>query len=506
LYGTNAFFAIVNIVTRAADESPRAWGRVAGTQFAGGSFAAGFAAGDVGKQLRATVAGLHRGGETLDVPDEIAGEPVDADRMRGLNASLVGAWGGGFAQARYFRRERMLPFAPYLTYVDERNQNTDEQLLLEGGYTRALRPDLSVTARGYASRYRFTDYLVYEPDDDNFQDFGDADWIGAELRGRWDLLDRGRLGVTAGGEASWNRTESRSHYEGMAGTPDAVVIPIDFSIQGLYAEVDGQPRPWLGFTAGLRYDRHSLLENEVSPRAALFLDRDDDVGLKLLYAHGFRNPTPYEGFFEDGISFEANPEIGAETIDSYEIVLWGRPRSGLSTRLSGFRWEADRIVEQAEGPGGLLQFQNLGALTSTGVEVEASYRDARGWLGFVGATWSRVEGTGGAEVPGAPALVATAGGSTPLIAELIHVSTDLQLVGPRPTRDPAVEADAFVGWNAAVYLPDLRGLDITVGVRNLIGRRERVPAQEDYDREDVIVPVLPGEGRELHARVGYRFD
>ena len=84
------------------------------------------------------------------------------------------------------------------------------------------------------------------------------------------------------------------------------------------------------------------------------------------------------------------------------------------------------------------------------------------------------------------------------------------MIGPRPTRDPRVEAGAFVGWNLVAYAPDVHGFDVTIGVRNLIGRRERVPAPEDYDRTDelgdpVIVPLLPGEGRELHARIGRRF-
>ena len=32
----------------------------------------------------------------------------------------------------------------------------------------------------------------------------------------------------------------------------------------------------------------------------------------------------------------------------------------------------------------------------------------------------------------------------------------------------------------------------------------RMPAPEDYDRDDVI-PILPGEGREFYARLGYRY-
>ncbi len=480
---------------------------MSGSQFTGGSVAAGFAAGGVDRQVRGSVAATLRGGERLDVA-ALGGElDARADGATGFNASVVAASGGGFAQLRVYRRERALPFAPYQTVPgDGRNANTDQQVMLEGGYTRPITDAVSVTARAYASRYRFTDYLVYEPDDLNFQDFGDSDWLGTEVRARWDVLDAGRLGVTAGAEVTKVYTQSRSHYEGEAGT----VVDKDFDVEGVYAELDGAPRPWLAFTAGVRADRHSALDDRVSPRAALFLSRQQRYGLKLLYAQGFRNPSMYEGFFEDGVDFEANPAIRAESIRSYELVLWGRPVGGLLARLSGFRWQAAQIVGQVATAGGLLQFQNLGALTSTGLELEASWRDARGWSAYGGGTLARIDGADGVEVPGAPAITATLGVSTPRLRGHAHVSTELQLIGPRPTRDPDVDARAFVAWHAAVYAPSVHGVDVTVGARNLLGIREQVPSQEDYDRTDALgeaqlIPVLPGEGRELYVRVGRAF-
>jgi outer membrane receptor protein involved in Fe transport len=58
-------------------------------------------------------------------------------------------------------------------------------------------------------------------------------------------------------------------------------------------------------------------------------------------------------------------------------------------------------------------------------------------------------------------------------------------------------------------MPDVQGFDITVGVRNLLGREE-VPAQSDYNRTNMAggsleVLSVPGPGREGFARVGYRF-
>ena len=58
-----------------------------------------------------------------------------------------------------------------------------------------------------------------------------------------------------------------------------------------------------------------------------------------------------------------------------------------------------------------------------------------------------------------------------------------------------------------LHAPDLfPGVDFTLGLRNVLGRREQVPAQEDVDRPDgTPVYLIPGEGREVYARLGVRY-
>src|ERR1043165_2351592 len=126
---------------------------------------------------------------------------------------------------------------------------------------------------------------------------------------------------------------------------EAAEVPLNFAILGVYSELDGQPTDWLGYTAGLRFDQKTKIDRRLSPRAALFLSRHEKFGLKLLYAQGFRNPTPFEGSFTDETSFAANPDIGSERIYSGEIVAWAKPIAGLSTRLSGFYLDARGVGE-----------------------------------------------------------------------------------------------------------------------------------------------------------------
>jgi len=534
VYGANAFFGIVNIVTRGAAETPRAWGRVGINSVNGVITTAGFSAGGVQQQIRGTFAFMNRIGDSSDVPE--IGDDLRSDGSRSYAASLVGAYHGTFAQVRAYRYYRDSPFAPYISdpSTDPPFRQYDEQLLLEGGHAHDISKRFSITGRGYFNAYKYSDDIVQLMPKPMFFDYGTGYSLGAELRGRYEIIEPQKLGITAGTEANYNITESKAYEDGdeeCAPDGGAACIPKNFNIEGVYAEVDAQPVEWFGLTAGLRFDRNSVIDRRLSPRAALFFAKPEQYGLKLLYAEGFRNPSAFEAFFFDNTSFAQPEDLHAENIRSFEAVLWAKPVSGLSTRLSGFYWSARDVVEQlpiVPDPMNptmtLLQFQNAARFISMGIEAEGSYRTSQGWYAFAGATYSRV---GAAEdptaeltygdVPNAPALVGSFGVSTPKLFDRVHVSAELLYIGERPTRpdtdsgDPLTPSPPWAGLNLAFYAPNISGFDITAGVRNLIGIRDHVVAAGDFDRYDettmttTTVPYIPGEGRELYVKVGYSY-
>jgi outer membrane receptor protein involved in Fe transport len=222
----------------------------------------------------------------------------------------------------------------------------------------------------------------------------------------------------------------------------------------------------------------------------------------------------------------AHPEdLSAETIRSFEVVVWAKPWSGLSARVSGFYWDARDIIESQPAPedptGDLLQFQNVSRYVSRGIEVEASYRNSAGWFGFAGAAVAQVgtEDVTGALVFGgvtnAPPITVGAGLSTPKLAGLAHLSAEAIVLGERPTRPdendrPSAPSPPWAGINLTIYAPDIifKRLDLTAGVRNLIGTRDMMPAPGDYDRsipDALVIARVPGEGRELHVKLGYSY-
>jgi len=533
VYGTNAFLGIINIITLEADRADRAYVRTSIASHGSDltmSGNAGFSAGSLNRQIRGFLSWREREGEAITIP-EFGALPntnprVNADGLSAFNGSLVAHLDRLFVQVRAHSRERQLPGAPYDSKVGDReNRNLERQILGEIGYTTELSNEVTLTGRAYVDRYKFEGNLSYAPFPD-FRAVGDAFWYGAEVRSLLNLSRHvpriRRLTVTAGAATEFTRTESRSFEVGSEA--NAVTVDRDFNIQGLYTEVDLAPASWISFTGGVRFDINSIFENKVSPRGALFLTKDRRYGAKFLYAQGFRNPSVFEAFYKDERRFtptcapqcaDIGTTLSPEQITSFEAVLWGRPLPGLKVRLSSWHWRMEKIIEETRvfDPTLLtevLQFGNVFVgLTSQGAEFEASYRDTRGWLGFASAAVAFVR-RGDERANNAPVFTGTVGGSTPLIYERFHLSTEAAVISRRRnTRlgtTIATTVDPYVGWNAVVYVPNYKGFDFTLGMRNILGIREQVPTENDYDRKDPEARILtiPGPGREVFVRVGYR--
>jgi outer membrane receptor protein involved in Fe transport len=525
IYGTNAFFGIINIVTLEADKAARAYGRTSIDSYGTVGGNAAFNTGDINRQVRGTVAFKQRAGETLTYPE--LPMRTSADGATSYFGSLAVNFDRVFFQARGYDRTRQLPGAPYDSEIgSDNNTNRDRHALAELGYARDIGERITVAVRGYANRYKYTNQLVRT--DGPFRTDAEATWYGGELRVLADVLTKPKLlGVTTGASYESTSTESTASTKPMP-------IVTDFSIAGVYLEASSEPVPWFAVTAGARFDNNSEFTNEVSPRAALFLRKGESYGAKLLYARGFRNPSVFEAYYDDDERFspvldvDMNTGLRPERIDAYEVVAYGRPFTGVKLRVSAWEWRLADLLKRLEvfdpvANEPRFRYQNTSALVSRGIEVESTYRDLEGrsayFNGALAFTGRNCLGSDGFdnllldtqkgncdERQNAPVAVAQLGLSSQLLVELFHLSGELLFVSSRGTQDPDENVPAYIGASVVAYAPSVYGFDITVGARNLLGREE-VPAQSDYNRTNPRVEVLrvPGPGRELFMRMGYKF-
>lgn len=541
IYGTNAFFGIINIVTLEADKSPRAYGRTSIDSYGTYGGNAAFNTGTLNRQVRGSVSFAQRKGETLHY-DDFGGMPTSADGGMSYFGSLAVNFDRLFFQARGYNRERELPGAPYGSMIgSDQNKNTDRHGLAELGYTRDLSKRVTLAGRIYANHYSFENDLALASGPFNTKAL--ATWYGGEVRLLADVLSKEKLlSLTTG--ASYEQTATTSHASSKAGSIDT-----NFNIAGAYLEASSEPKPWFAATAGARFDQNSAFTNELSPRAALFLRKGEAYGLKFLYSAGFRNPSILEAYYADDIRF--SPVLDASTMKSvlrperikaYEVVAYGRPFTGAKLRISAWEWRLSDLLKRFEIDDPMtndvrIRYQNTATEISRGIELESSYRDLAGRTVYANASFAftgrNCLGHGSSSGTGfdnllldstkgncdlrenAPVVVAQAGASSQLLVDTFYVSSEVQYISRRGTQegkaklpDNSTTVPAYVGLNVVAYAPNVRGFDVTVGGRNLI-MREVVPAQADYNRNQstpqVTVASIPGPGREVFMRMGYKF-
>lgn len=152
----------------------------------------------------------------------------------------------------------------------------------------------------------------------------------------------------------------------------------DFSNLGLYTQAVWYFSPKGTITAGLRYDNHSIYDDELSYRMAAVYSVSDKIYTKLLYGTSFRAPTPAQLFspqpsynYRDGII--GNNDLTPETANTYEASIGFLPIKGLSLQINGFYNEIDAIIV-VKKIAGISSPINEDEIKSKGCEFMALYK------------------------------------------------------------------------------------------------------------------------------------
>ena len=176
-----------------------------------------------------------------------------------------------------------------------------------------------------------------------------------------------------------------------------------FRIGNSYAEGEWRPGPAWTFVAGLQDASWSpsILRNTVdgvatdltqvsmhrdTPRlSAIWKPNSQDV-VKLLYGQGFRFPTVYERYYNDGQSQEANPALAPEVITSTQLIWSHKWSPRLRTQVSATDLKWDHLIVSGSD-GSLAVFQNAAdRIRGRAYEAEATWR-LRGFEAYGGWGW-----------------------------------------------------------------------------------------------------------------------
>jgi outer membrane receptor protein involved in Fe transport len=513
VYGQNALFGVVNVVTRdgagvdgtelavayqgpdSAREGRATWGRTL----------------DNGLDVLVSASAYKADGEDLffEYPGASADYPwlssesgvargMDGEKDREFYARLArGPWSFDFS---YGDRRKDDPTAQYFSEPLVQGQyQRDRHLLTQLQYQDSFAGDtLHLSGRLFLGRERYTGMFSYGTP---YFATGSSDWQGVEAR----LLSTAWTGhkLMVGMEYQDNSRQDQTN-EDLVNPANDLVIPGSGWRAGVYAQDEWALGETLSATLGLRYDRNSVSCNALSPRVALIWKASPDTTVKGLYGRAHRAPNAFERDYDDlGTSDTqvANPSLDGETIDTLELVMDHRITPTLLVRGSVYQWKMKGLVTLGtDALSGLSQYQSGEDVEATGLEFSAD--KTWDWGGRLrgSLSYQDVAYASGVGLDNSPRLLGKLNFSGPLAATGLRFGYELQYSSERQAIDGS-DLDGY--WLSNLHLSAdtwAKGLEVSLGLYNLFDTRYEHPGS-DINWQN----ALEQDGRSARLKVSYRF-
>jgi outer membrane receptor protein involved in Fe transport len=190
VYGANAFFGVINIITKSARDMKGVQASVeAGSSNMRKARASYGWRNEEGVELLLSAASFQHDGENLYFPEfdtPATGNGIarglDHDRYRNV---LAKATAGPFSfRLAHVERTKGIPTASYSQiFNDPRSRTVDEQTAVDAGYRGTLSQDVELITRVYWGAYQYAGDYVYDlPPVGVMRDGSRSRWSGAEAR------------------------------------------------------------------------------------------------------------------------------------------------------------------------------------------------------------------------------------------------------------------------------------------------------------------------------------
>ncbi|MFD0738489.1 TonB-dependent receptor plug domain-containing protein [Lysobacter koreensis] len=502
VYGQNAMFGVVNLVTRS------------GAAVDGAELTAAYQPRQSQREGRASWGKRLANG--VDVLVSVSGLRADGeDRFFDYGAAGVSGVAVGLDSDRdqeVFARVARGPWSFELVHGDRRKDDptgtffsdplvpgqsqADRYQLAQLQYQDSFAGDtLQLSARLFNGRHRYDSVLSYGGP----MEFPAAgDWRGAELR----LLSTAWAGhkLLLGAEVQENVRQDQFSKDRSDPANDLAILRSGYRV-GLYGQDEWRITGTLMATLGVRLDRNNVTGTDVSPRLALIWQATPATTIKTLYGRAYRAPNAYERDYADGLAQVANTALSGESIETLELVADHRVGRELTLRGSIYQWRLHDLVTLGIDPAsGLPQYQSGEEVTARGLELSAD----QAWASNVrlrgSVSLQDVAYAGGADLLNSPELLAKLNLSAPLPVAGLRAGYELRYDGPRLSLDGTL-LGGYALSNLNLGTQALaEGLELSLGIYNLFDKRYQHPGSETNWQN-----ALEQDGRSLRFRLGYRF-
>jgi len=503
LFGGNAFFGVINVVTRRAADMPGA--EIAASAGSHGTHDSRVTLArtlDNGMAMMISASGMRSRGPDNYYPDFDSAvtnnglaKGVDYDRNRRIFGKIE-AGGLTFTAGQVDRRKGIGNGFLGGDFNDPANFWNDAQTFVDGSYTTALTRATDLALRSSYGQYRFRGEQPYSGVMNTT--LVEGRWWTNEARVTHALSKEQR--VIAGVEHQQNLRQTMFTWDA-----DPFLTYIDESrksqrtgvfVQDEYAWTDD-----FSTTLGLRHDRLPSGEGVTSPRLAAVWRMGVATTLKAMYGTAFRAPNVNEAHGAIPNAQIANPGLRPEGIRSVDLVLEHYLSRDTRVVANAYRYQLRDLISQVtDEASGLQQFRNVDSVSARGLELEIEQVWRWGARLRASSAFQTNEDSNGQMLVNSPRRLHKAALSVPLGVARLRLGTDVQYMSRRNT--PLADVGGYSVVNMNVSREAGRtGLSWSAGVYNLLGRRYADPTLDgvlvDRDRigQDARTWRVTGEYR-----------
>lgn len=492
-YGNNAFFGIINIITKNGDSFNG--GQAA---LSAGSYGTHKARASYGKRLANGVdllisaSGLNSQGQSLYFP-ELNGiaRNLDAQQNQRLFTKIQGetiqgdTWSIG---AGYSNRHKEIPTAPYGADFNRRYSYGDTSKFISGQYHSQLSDHLKLSWQ--------TDYSDY------FYD-GRSTFSGNKVL-------ENATGRKWGTEAKFVSNKFTGHqlifgaayrddYQRKISTP-AVLSDRARQSTSLYLQDEITLRNNLWLNLGTRYDYFSDDGDALSPSVAIIYEPVPSYTFRLSHSVGHRTPTAYEKYFADGHAQTPNPLLKMEKVAATELIAERRWSHHTRLLATIYHQSTDNMINGT--PYDSIQYFNAKGSETHGIEFEFEHHAQSGARLRTSYAYQNSRDSHGDWAVNSPHHLAKLNLSAPFFHDAFTAGLEVQAVSRRISAfntDAAGYVLANLTLGAAQVLPNL---DAALTVRNIFDK------QYVHIAPDYISPIafVEQDGRNVWLQLTYGFQ
>lgn len=491
LYGSNAFFCVINVITKKTKDfgqpgaavSYGSYDTLKGRLSYGRQF-------DGGANLAVSGSSLYSKGQDLyfsefdDPASDSSGIAKNCDSNQSGNLFGRLNYGHFTLSTAWVSRDKTIPTASYGTDFNNPNSLTvDERWYLDLNYHRTVFQQTDITARLFFDEYRYKGQYIY--DGLVNRDISLGQYWGSEFIIYRPFLE-GTHRLTAGAEFIGNIAQNQRNED-----LDPYVSYLNSTESNqkwaIYIQDEYRVAPWLLINAGLRQDHYPFFGDTLNPRLAFIFQPRDRTTLKLIYGTAFRAPNANELYYEDGYSIQKPQHLDPEKITSYEAILEQRLFSNYRMTVAGFAYQIDDLIRQVTDPvTEQAVFQNLDKASAKGVELELEGAWDNGLRGNVSYSFQDVtDNITGETLVNSPQHIGKLNLIVPIYQKNWFLGSGIQYLSPRKTLDGSETEAVWLADMTLLARKIYRGLDLSLSGYNLFNQKYMDPVGQGFRQNSI---------------------